>query len=143
MSNWYYNDKVITQLTINADYAQYYGFLYKITNQVNGMYYYGKKALWRTVRRAGPKKKDGTKSLRKRKVKQPSDWATYYSSNEELKAIATTPDVQYLKREILEFCFTKGEQSFKETEMLFLKHVLSDPKCLNGNISGRWFKKEQ
>lgn len=140
MNNWVYGDKNITQLSINTDYSQYYGFIYKITNLIDNRFYYGKKTLWKTVRRAAPKKKDGSKSLRKRLVKQPSDWHTYWSSCEELKADVVRLGEDKFKREILEFCHTKGEQSFKETELLFVRRVLKDPLCYNSNISGKWFK---
>ena len=53
----------------------YFGFVYKITNLINGRSYIGRKYFWSF--RTPPGKK--------RKVKQESDWKKYYGSCPELK----------------------------------------------------------
>ena len=68
-----------------------FGFVYKITNLLNGRSYIGRKYFWSF--RTPPGKK--------RKVKQESDWKRYYGSCPELKEdIKKTGNKVFFKREI-------------------------------------------
>ena len=71
--NWIYKEQDFTEDMIGEDY----GFVYVITNQVTGKKYIGKKFFYSAK----------TKQIKgkKKKIKVPSDWQTYYGSNEELK----------------------------------------------------------
>ena len=116
-----------------------FGFVYKITNLLNGRQYIGRKYFWsfRT-----PKGK-------KRKVKQESDWKKYYGSCPELKEdIEKVGNKMFFKREILSLHTTKGKTNFEETRQLFLNNVLIEsmddgiPKYYNSNILSRYFRKD-
>jgi hypothetical protein len=71
--NWKYLDKDFTEDMIGDDY----GFVYIITNLINNRKYIGKKFFYslRTKIIKGKKKR----------VKLPSDWQTYYGSNDVIK----------------------------------------------------------
>ncbi len=116
-----------------------FGFVYKITNLLNGRSYIGRKYFWSF--RTPPGKK--------RKVKQESDWKKYYGSCPELKEdIKKTDNKVFFKREILSLHSTKGSCNFEETKQLFLNNVLSealdngDPAYYNSNILGRYMRKD-
>ena len=116
-----------------------FGFVYKITNLLNGRSYIGRKYFWSF--RTPPGKK--------RKVKQESDWKKYYGSCPELKEdIKKTDTKVFFKREILSLHTTKGSCNFEETKQLFLNNVLSealdngDPAYYNSNILGRYMRKD-
>ena len=70
---WLYQGTTFTSNDIN----DFFGYVYRITNKINGRIYIGRKYFYayRT-----PKGK-------KRKVKQESDWKKYYGSCPELKEI--------------------------------------------------------
>lgn len=107
-----------------------FGFVYLIEDTLTGKKYIGRKY---------------TKSTRKVKGKSrrqsfESDWKTYYSSHEGIKAQAKlTPD--RFHREILHLCRTRGETNFKEVMEQFKRNVLYSDEYLNDNIAGRWFRK--
>ena len=116
-----------------------FGFVYKITNLLNGRSYIGRKYFWSF--RTPPGKK--------RKVKQESDWKRYYGSCPELKEdIKKTDTKVFFKREILSLHTTKGSCNFEETKQLFLNNVLSEaldngePAYYNSNILGRYMRKD-
>jgi hypothetical protein len=99
------------------DVRDFFGFVYKITNLINGRSYIGRKYFWSF--RTPPGKK--------RKVKQESDWKKYYGSCPELKEdIKKTDNKVFFKREILSLHKTKGTCNYEETKQLFLNNVLSE-----------------
>ena len=121
------------------DVRDFFGFVYKITNLVNGRSYIGRKYFWSF--RTPPGKK--------RKVKQESDWKKYYGSCPELKEdIKKTDNKVFFKREILSLHKTKGTCNYEETKQLFLNNVLSEsldngaPAYYNSNILGRYMRKD-
>ena len=122
----------------SSDVRDWFGFVYKITNLLNGRQYIGRKYFWsfRT-----PKGK-------KRKVKQESDWKRYYGSCPELKEdIEKVGNKIFFKREILSLHKTKGKTNFEETRQLFLNNVLTEslngePAYYNSNILSRYFRKD-
>ncbi len=128
MSNWQYNNKDIEDSDIPANAL---GFLYKITNLESGEWYIGRKMLYMT----GYKTKDGKKT----KIKKSSDWKTYWSSNDFIKADAKENPEQF-KREILLFVTTKASLTYCEEAALYMTGALFDPLCLNSNIRAKIFK---
>ena len=121
------------------DVRDFFGFVYKITNLINGRSYIGRKYFWSF--RTPPGKK--------RKVKQESDWKKYYGSCPELKEdIKKTGNKVFFKREILSLHKTKGTCNYEETKQLFLNNVLSEaldngaPAYYNSNILGRYMRKD-
>jgi len=132
---WIYLDKPFT----GDDVRDFFGFVYKITNLINGRSYIGRKYFWSF--RTPPGKK--------RKVKQESDWKKYYGSCPELKEdIKKTDNKVFFKREILSLHKTKGTCNYEETKQLFLNNVLSEaldngaPAYYNSNILGRYMRKD-
>ena len=116
-----------------------FGFVYKITNLLNGRSYIGRKYFWSF--RTPPGKK--------RKQKQESDWKRYYGSCPELKEdFKTVNNPVFFRREILSLHSTKGKVNFEETRQLFLNEVLSQkltdetPLYYNSNILGRYYRKD-
>ena len=71
--NWKYNNIDFDESLVGDNY----GFVYQITNLTNKRKYIGKKLFYFTK----------TKQVKgkKKKVKVPSDWQTYYGSNTELQ----------------------------------------------------------
>ena len=132
---WTYLDRPFT----GDDVRDFFGFVYKITNLVNGRSYIGRKYFWSF--RTPPGKK--------RKVKQESDWKKYYGSCPELKEdIKKIGNKVFFKREILSLHKTKGTCNYEETKQLFLNNVLSEaldngaPAYYNSNILGRYMRKD-
>ena len=132
---WIYLDRPFT----GDDVRDFFGFVYKITNLVNGRSYIGRKYFWSF--RTPPGKK--------RKVKQESDWKKYYGSCPELKEdIKKAGNKVFFKREILSLHKTKGTCNYEETKQLFLNNVLSEaldngaPAYYNSNILGRYMRKD-
>jgi hypothetical protein len=99
------------------------GFVYLITNLVDGRMYVGKKLFHsaRTKQVAGKKKK----------FKVPSDWKMYYGSNDELKKDVSSLGRESFKREILHLCKSKGECSYLEAKEQFARCVLESDNFYN------------
>jgi hypothetical protein len=131
---WRYNGKVFE----SDDIGEYFGFVYCITNKLNGRSYIGRKYFWSFRKPKG----------KSRRVKQESDWKKYYGSCPELKEDIKKYDKNNFNRQILSFHLTKGQCNFEETKQLFLNNVLSesldngDPRYYNSNILGRYYRKD-
>ena len=108
--NWTYLNKPITVLPEDC-----VGFVYEITNTTNGRKYIGKK-LARFKRSRPPLK--GRKN--KRRFKVDSDWQDYYGSSDELTADILKIGKDKFKREILFYCRSKSELSYRTYSSLLL-----------------------
>lgn len=113
------------------------GFVYLIVNLTNDKRYIGKKlakfskTTYRTV-----KLKNGNKKKKKIRSKIDSDWLTYWSSSEELKADVLALGESNFTREILRYCRSKNELSYYEAKYQFENDVILDEtKWYNGWIS--------
>jgi hypothetical protein len=149
--SWHLGDKEVTEDYIPDEAV---GFVYKITHIPTGKYYIGKKSLEsvRTVKigvRELKKLKEerkaagiGGRAPLKKKVRKVSDWEKYYSSNEWINEQVKEGKESEFKREIIQFCNSKKSLSYYEVYWMFKYDVLSDDNCLNGNISGKWFRKD-
>jgi len=130
---WTYNNQPIETLPDDC-----VGFVYMITNQVNGKKYVGKKlakfskTTYKTV-----KLKNGNKKRKKIRSKVDSDWQTYYGSNKELQEDVTTLGAEQFTREILYLCRSKAECSYIEAREQFTRKVLESNDYYNGQISVR------
>ena len=120
------------------DIGDYYGFVYRITNTINGKSYIGRKYF---VQKRKPK--GG-----KRKVTSESDWKRYFGSSEELKQDIKRIGRSSFRREILSLHTTLGKVNYEETKQLFIHNVLMEalddgtPKYYNSNILGRYMRKD-
>ena len=131
---WIYEGNPFT----SDDIGDYYGFVYRITNTINGKSYIGRKYF---VQKRKPK--GG-----KRKVTSESDWKRYFGSSEELKQDIKRIGRDSFRREILSLHATLGQVNYEETKQLFLHNVLTEalddgtPKYYNSNILGRYMRKD-
>ena len=123
---------------LSEDINDLYGFVYRITNNLNGREYIGRKYFWSHRKPPG----------KKRRVKKESDWKKYYGSCPELKEDIEQFGRQNFSRTILSLHKTPGKTNFEETRQLFVNGVLTEaldsgvPRYYNGNILNRYFRKD-
>ena len=117
--DWQYNKEDFTEDLIGNNY----GFVYQITNLTNGKKYIGKKLFYFTK----------TKQVKgkKKRYKAPSDWKTYYGSNDKLNKDVESLGTDMFLREILHLCQSKGECSYLEAKEQFVKGVLESNDYYN------------
>ena len=131
---WIYKGTPFT----SDDIGDYYGFVYRITNTINGKSYIGRKYF---VQKRKPK--GG-----KRRVTSESDWKRYFGSSDELKQDIKRIGRSSFRREILSLHTTLGKVNYEETKQLFIHNVLMEalddgtPKYYNSNILGRYMRKD-
>ena len=131
---WIYEGNPFT----SDDIRDYYGFVYRITNTINGKSYIGRKYF---VQKRKPK--GG-----KRRVTSESDWKRYYGSSDDLKRDIREIGKDSFRREILSLHTTLGKVNYEETKQLFLHNVLMEslddgtPMYYNSNILGRYMRKD-
>lgn len=149
--NWLYRNTEILEECIPEEAV---GFIYIITHIPTNKYYIGKKSL-ESVRnvKIGKRELQQIKEERKlnklrgptpkkKQVRKVSDWESYYSSNEDINNMIKDGKVEEFRREIIQFCNTKKQLSYYEVEWMFKYDILKDENSLNGNISGKWFRKD-
>jgi len=115
MKAWQYNNQDFTIDDIN----NYKGFIYIITNKVNGMKYIGKK-LFHSQKLLPPLK--GYK--RKRRVVKQSNWEKYYGSCKYLNDDITKFGKGNFKREIISLHSDRGDLNYNEVRLQILLEVL-------------------
>jgi hypothetical protein len=123
--NWIHKDKDFTEDLI----GEYYGFVYRITNKVDGKQYIGKKFFYSS--------KTKQVKLKKKRFKVPSDWQTYYGSNDILKKDVIMHGEENFTREIIHLCKTKGECGYLEAKEQFVNAVLESDNFYNSWIMVR------
>ena len=114
---WLYNGREVT----DEDTQGYVAFVYLITNLENGKRYIGKKLLTKTRSKAVKGK------TRKKKVVTESDWRDYYGSNESLRRDVDSMGAAKFKREILQFCKSRGTANYFEAKLQMQHAVLEHP----------------
>ena len=124
MQDWLYES---TSFDDEEVLNSHVGFVYLITNLVDGRRYIGKK-LFKFSRTKQVKGK-------RKKVKVDSDWKTYFSSSEALKADVEALGPDSFRREILRLCKTKAECSYWEAKLQFEHDVLLSDQWYNSWIS--------
>ena len=123
---------------LSEDIDDLYGFVYCITNTLNGKRYIGRKYFHQLRKPRGGG----------RRVKSESDWKKYYGSSAELTADRKKFGNLIFKRDIISLHKTKGLTNFEETRQLFLNNVLTEamsdgtPAYYNSNILGRYMRKD-
>jgi hypothetical protein len=103
--------------------ATLHGFVYLIENTLTGKKYLGKKSFWMTKYKTVKKKR--------KKIKAPSDWQTYYGSNKTLMEDVQTHGPEHFTRTILRLCTSKAECSYFEAKYQFTYGVLESPDWYN------------
>ena len=131
---WIYNNEAVNEIN-----PLYVGFIYCITNRLDGRKYYGKKKL--SFKKTALKTvtlKSGVKKKKKIRSEVPSDWETYYGSSDELKKDVAELGMQNFDREIIKFCTTLSEMSYEEARIQFVTDCLLHPdRFYNSWISVR------
>lgn len=120
-----------TKLNID-DKALPYGFIYVITNIVNGKKYIGKKQM-KSVKKLKPLK--GKKNKRHFDIE--TDWKTYTSSSNELNADIEKHGKDKFTFEIVWLCESKFELAYYEAKRQFDNDVLLRDDFYNGIINCR------
>ena len=128
---WFYkNIEVTPELYQQYREEGFIGFVYVVTDNVNGMKYLGKK-LWVSTRKLAPLK--GQKRKRTKVVE--TDWMTYYGSSEEVQKLVQEHGDKRFSREILQLCKTKGELNYVEAMLQFKLEVLLHSEVWYNGIS--------
>lgn len=122
-SEWLYNNQPFTPEQAEG----YYGFIYLITNKLDGKKYVGRKYLTK----AATKQVNG----KKKKIRKSSDWETYWSSSDLLKEQVKTLGEENFTREILHLCKTRSECNYLETKEIFLREALLREDYINAWVS--------
>ena len=117
--NWQYDGKDFTEDLIGNNY----GFVYQITNLTNGRKYIGKKFFYS----AKTKQVKG----KKKKIKVPSDWQTYYGSSAEVTKDVLQLGHDCFRREIIHLCVSKGECGYLEAKEQFIRGALETDEYYN------------
>ena len=117
--SWQYNGVDFTEDLIGDNY----GFVYQIKNLTNGKKYIGKKFFYS----AKTKQVKG----KKKKIKVPSDWQTYYGSSDTLKQDVLSLGHENFSREILHLCRSKGECGYLEAKEQFVRGVMESEDYYN------------
>jgi hypothetical protein len=117
--NWKYNKNDFTEDLIGDNY----GFVYQITNLTNGRKYIGKKFFYS----AKTKQVKG----KKKKIKVPSDWQTYYGSSAELAKDVLELGHDKFNREIIHLCLSKGDCGYLEAKEQFVRGALESDEYYN------------
>ena len=125
---WIYLGKSFESEDIN----EYYGFIYRITNTVNGYDYVGRK-YFKTIKKRPPLK--GKKNKRRETVE--TDWKTYWGSSPRLQADIDSLGKDKFTREIIHLCESRGETNYLEAYYQFKEDVLLRENNYNGIIQIR------
>lgn len=134
LNNWIYKDCPVTSLP-----ADCVGFVYLITNQMNGRKYIGKKL---ATFKKQVSQKTVTTGLGMKKVKRkygqvPSDWETYYGSSDAMEIDIQKYGNNWFRREILHYCTSKSQCNYLEAKEQFARGVLESDQYYNNNIQVR------
>lgn len=93
-----------------------YGFIYEITNLATGKKYIGRKFFTK----AAYKQVKG----KRKKIRKPSDWDTYYGSSKALLDDIEKYGKELFRRDILRLCKTRAECTYYEAKYQFELGVL-------------------
>ena len=118
MCEWIYKGREMTKLSDFSDNAL--GFVYLITNLINGKKYIGKKHLF--------SQKTVTVKGKKKKTKVESSWKSYFGSNDLLIEDVKKYGKENFKREILSIHATKSLVSYYEAKWQFQEDALLQPE---------------
>lgn len=126
--SWIYKDLPFTE----NDVGKYVGFVYLITDLDTGKKYIGQKIFFNKV------SKPPLKGKKNRRIsKKPSDWETYFGSNDILKEQVSERGAERFHREILRLCAAKSEMNYWETYEIFNRHALIGDEYYNAWVSAR------
>jgi hypothetical protein len=132
MGSWYYKEQEFTTEIAQAEIdCGAVGFVYCITDTLNGKKYIGKKTLV-SKRRLAPLK---GKTKKRTKIVH-SDWQKYYGSSEIVKALVAERPNDF-QREVLTICHSKGALNYEEARLQFQLEVLLSDDYYNNFIGAK------
>lgn len=121
--NWLYQGSPVKEIE-----SSFTGFIYVITNLIDGRKYFGKKnAFFKKTSIKVVTLKTGVKRKKKIRSMIPSDWATYYGSSVELLKDIELLGKDKFSREILTFCTSLSDMSYQEAKIQFSTDALLYP----------------
>jgi hypothetical protein len=121
--SWLYQGRIFNE----EDIGNNYGFVYLITHVKTGRKYIGKKFF----SKAGYKQVKG----KRKKIRKPSDWLTYWGSNKTLLEDVKTLGEENFTREILHLCKTRSECAYLELREQIDNRVLESDSWYNDWIA--------
>ena len=136
---WTYQGNPITEIEPSV-----VGFIYVITNLLDGRKYYGKKqkSFKKTSYKKVLVKTTGLKKTKKIKSLVDSGWRDYYGSSEFLLADVELLGKENFGREILRFCSSLTEMTYFEMKYQVENDVLLNPsQFYNSYVGGRIHRK--
>jgi hypothetical protein len=125
LGHWIYNGA----LPIPEDF---FGFVYLITNTVNGKRYIGKKQARKIVKLPPLKGKN-----RRRHIVKETDWKVYTSSSDKVNHDLIEYGKDKFIFEIVQFCCSKSELAYEELKLQLAHDVLLREDYYNGIINVR------
>ena len=128
MSHWKYKGKYLKDVP-----EGFFGFVYLITNTLNGKKYVGRK-YFGTSRRVKVKGK-----TRRKVVRKESDWRTYIGSSKSVLADINEYGISKFKFEILFLGETKGQVNYMEENIQHKTNSLIRIDYYNDCIGSRKF----
>ena len=139
---WIYQGRSIASL---SDFPENtYGFIYEITHRETGQKYIGKKQLYSYHTKYN--KVFNEKTKRWNKVKEvtstESNWQKYFGSNKEIVDLVKKEGKDKFIREIIYLCPDKKLLTYYELAFQCKRDVLTDPKYINSNILGKFFRSD-
>lgn len=136
MNCWMYDGKCLEEAPDG-----FFGYIYLITNLLDGKIYVGKKQFTHRKTTKISKRARKATGSRKRKVVSNVDsgWQNYFGSCIPLKADVALLGEEKFHREVLKFCRSKAELTYWELKYQIDMNVLYKPSY-NGWISGKVFK---
>ena len=117
-SHWYHESKLFNPTLEKIDH---YGFIYKITNTIDGRMYIGKKQMT-SIRKLKPLKG----KTRKRHKKIETDWKNYTSSSKYVNDDIKLLGINNFKFEIISFHDGKAELRYHENLLQMMLQVLEE-----------------
>lgn len=111
----------MTEVPLQSDGTRCFGFVYKIQCDVTGEMYIGKKIFFTN------------RGYETR-------WRDYFGSSEYASLLIKKHGRENFTRTVLSLAANKTHLSYLETKALFANSVLENPKYVNKNIEGKWFK---
>ena len=145
MVNWLYKGKKVESIEDFGEHTPF-GFVYLISNTVDGRIYIGKKFLQhKKTKKLGKKAMAEQTGPGRKKTKEisyaESDWKTYWGSCKPLlEDVARLGEDKFYK-EILDLAWSSKHLSYLEAKYQFKTDVL-ETNSYNDNIQARYYRKD-
>lgn len=116
-----------------------YGFVYMITNTVDGKRYIGRKYFHTSRKKPLTKRQKSAGRVRSTRIHKESDWREYCGSSDVLISDIERIGKDKFEFEILAYGYTKGQVNYLEENLQHKYDVLTDDTFYNGSIGSRKF----